>query len=296
MMLSHRGVCPAIGHAASARCPVPHVPVRFPSRSVVIANAEASESRRKKKEIPEEPLDFLEVAVPRDQRPANELQQLKDGMLYSWGTLPINDFSVRVFATYAIGFAILGGPISYQTFSPTDQPIEWFLAGTTGTMLVVALVVTRIFLGWSYVSERLLSAAIPYEETGWYDGETFVKPPEILTRDRLLGMYEAKPVLRKLKGTLVGTGVTLAVSAILLTGLVKSGADEDGFYGRGASIRPRMVTNSGPIFSREVTDLSQLRTDDALAAKEAAAAGGIPGYCRDRLLKAYAGGQYCPPV
>ena len=23
-----------------------------------------------------------------------------------------------------------------------------------------------------------------------YDGETFVKPPEVLTRDRLLGMYE----------------------------------------------------------------------------------------------------------
>ena len=29
-------------------------------------------------------LDALEVAVPRDQRPANELQQLKEDMLYSW--------------------------------------------------------------------------------------------------------------------------------------------------------------------------------------------------------------------
>jgi len=32
--------------------------------------------------------------------------------------------------------------------------------------------------------------AVDYEETGWYDGEVFVKPPEVLTRDRLLGMYE----------------------------------------------------------------------------------------------------------
>jgi hypothetical protein len=32
--------------------------------------------------------------------------------------------------------------------------------------------------------------AVEYEETGWYDGETFVKSPELLMRDRLLGTYE----------------------------------------------------------------------------------------------------------
>ena len=33
--------------------------------------------------------------------------------------------------------------------------------------------------GWSYVGDRLLSAVIPYEETGWYDGQMWVKPPEV---------------------------------------------------------------------------------------------------------------------
>ena len=56
----------------------------------------------------------------------------------------------------------------------------------------MALLVIRIFLGWSYVSDRLLSATYPYEETGWYDGQVFVKPPEILARDRLLGTYETR--------------------------------------------------------------------------------------------------------
>lgn len=79
------------------------------------------------------------------------------------------------------------------------QPIEWLLSGATGSMVVVALVVLRIYLGWSYVGDRLLSAAVAYEETGWYDGQTFIKPPEVLTRDRLLGMYEVKPILRKLR-------------------------------------------------------------------------------------------------
>ena len=56
----------------------------------------------------------------------------------------------------------------------------------------MAVAVLRIYLGWSYVGDRLLSAAVPYEETGWYDGQLFVKPPEVLARDRLLGSYEVR--------------------------------------------------------------------------------------------------------
>jgi len=45
------------------------------------------------------------------------------------------------------------------------------------------LVVLRIYLGWSYVGDRLLSAVVPYEETGWYDGQMWVKPPEVNEHD-----------------------------------------------------------------------------------------------------------------
>lgn len=58
-----------------------------------------------------------------------------------------------------------------------------------------------------------------------------MKPPEVLTRDRLLGMYEVKPVLSKLRSTLVGSGAALLVCAVLLFGLIRAGADEDGMYG-----------------------------------------------------------------
>ena len=48
------------------------------------------------------------------------------------------------------------------------QPIEWAVAGCLGSLVVVAILVLRIYLGWAYVGDRLLSAAVPYEETGWY--------------------------------------------------------------------------------------------------------------------------------
>lgn len=50
---------------------------------------------------------------------------------------------------------------------PLLQPVEFALSASTGSLLVVVALVTRIYLGWSYVAERLLSAAYPYEETGW---------------------------------------------------------------------------------------------------------------------------------
>jgi hypothetical protein len=59
----------------------------------------------------------------------------------------------------------------------------------------------------------------------------FVKPPEVLTRDRLLGTYEVKPVLAKLRRTLLGAGGMLLVVSVLLFGLIKAGTDEDGVYG-----------------------------------------------------------------
>lgn len=49
------------------------------------------------------------------------------------------------------------------------QTAEFLLSGALGAGFVVSLAVIRIYLGWSYVGNRLLSAAVAYEETGWYE-------------------------------------------------------------------------------------------------------------------------------
>lgn len=235
-----------------------------------------------------------ERAVPKDQRPVNELANLKKALLYSWATLPTPEYTTKLVSVFAFFFALVGSPIAYQTFDPTAQTAEFVLSAMTGSLLVVAVVVLRLYLGWSYVGERLLSASVEYEETGWYDGQVFVKPPEVLTRDRLLGMYEVKPALARLRTTLLASGAALTLSAVLLFGLIRAGADGDGVYGRGAARPPRALTSEGlPVYSSRVQELSQLVDDDELAAEEAAAQGGVPGYCGDRFTRAFAGGQYC---
>ncbi|GLT68814.1 hypothetical protein SLA2020_410130 [Shorea laevis] len=137
----------------------------------------------------------LEIEVPFEQRPVNEYSSLKNGVLYSWGELEPGPFFLRVGGLWLLTFTILGVPIAAASFDPTREPLRFVLAAGTGTLFLVSLILLRIYLGWSYVGDRLLSAVVPYEESGWHDGQMWVKPPEVLARDRLLGSYKVKPVI-----------------------------------------------------------------------------------------------------
>lgn len=232
----------------------------------------------------------LEIGVPYDQRPVNEYSALKDSILYSWAELSPGSFFMRLGSLCLVTFTVLAAPISAASFSPGKDPLKFVLAAGIGTLLLVSLVVLRIYLGWSYVGDRLLSAVVPYEETGWYDGQMWVKPPEVLARDRLLGSYKVKPVINQLKQTLVGTGALL-VGAVSLFAFAAPVQD----FVHSFNAAPSAASSSKPTMRREelLRLPAEVKTDDDLAAAAAEAAGGRPVYCRDRYYRALAGGQYC---
>lgn len=238
-----------------------------------------------------------EMEVPSEQRPVNEYSSLKDGILYSWGELGPAQFFLRLGGLWFVTFTALGVPIAAASFNPSREPLRFVLAAGTGTLFLVSLIVLRIYLGWSYVGDRLLSAVVPYEESGWYDGQMWVKPPEVLARDRLLGSYKVKPVVKMLKQTLVGTGALL-VSAVLL--FIFATPVED-FLKSALTAKENLpavsVSRADNKFKIRKEELLRLPVDvvtnDDLAAAAAEAADGRPVYCRDRYYRALAGGQYC---
>ncbi|KAJ8651066.1 hypothetical protein MRB53_004089 [Persea americana] len=235
----------------------------------------------------------LEIEVPFEQRPVNEYSSLKNGLLYSWGELSPGPFLARLGSLWLVAFTVLGAPIAAASFNPSRDPLRFMLAAGTGTLFLVSLVVLRIYLGWSYVGDRLLSAVIPYEESGWYDGQMWVKPPEVLARDRLLGSYKVKPVIKLLKQTLVGTGVLLVTAVSLF---VFATPVEDFFHTVFITNNSNMATPKikGNMRKEELLRLPvEVMDDDDLAAAAAEAADGRPVYCRDRFYRALAGGQYC---
>ncbi|TXG59318.1 hypothetical protein EZV62_013891 [Acer yangbiense] len=120
---------------------------------------------------------------------------------------------------------------------------------------------------------------------------------EVLARDRLLGAYKVKPVIKLLKQTLTGTGALLltAVSLFIFATPV-----EHFFQTPFATKENNSDISASKInkkFGIRKEDLLQLpmevKSDDDLAAAAADAAGGRTVYCRDRFYCVLAGGQYC---
>lgn len=138
--------------------------------------------------------------VPTEQQPVNEYEQLKSAWLFRDCTAELREYIIRIAWIYGLSW-LIAGPLSAASFPPHKFIAQFALSAAAGASIGVVLVLVRLYLGWSYVRDRLYSPVIFYEESGWYDGQTWAKPTEILTRDRLIVTYQIQPILRRLQLT-----------------------------------------------------------------------------------------------
>jgi Conserved in the green lineage and diatoms 27 len=136
--------------------------------------------------------------VPIDQRPVNEYKCLQESLFFGWSSADTKTFMTRLSCLWVIGWIIVE-PIAASSFDPTEQLGKFLLAGNGGSFFLLSLIFLRLYLGWAYVYRRLYNETVEYEETGWYDGQSWPKPYEDLTQDRLISAYEVQPILQRLK-------------------------------------------------------------------------------------------------
>ncbi|CAM6087176.1 unnamed protein product [Calypogeia fissa] len=161
----------------------------------------------------------VDCAVPREQQPVNEYQLLTQGALFPWATDDIWKYVFRLASIGALSTVVVGWPVSAVSINAAQEPFKCAIGALCGGLGASTLAVVRLYLGWAYVGNRLFSATVEYEETGWYDGQIWVKPPEVLARDRLLAYYKVKPALTRLKTTLVFLAIALVTCSTLLVTL-----------------------------------------------------------------------------
>jgi hypothetical protein len=141
--------------------------------------------------------------VPLEQQPLQEYQDLRESCFFRWVTLDWAVYLRKMLWIWA-GSWLIVGPIAAASFSPHQHLAQFLLSGTAGAALILVLVLLRLYLGWVYIRGRLNNATVCYEESGWYDGQTWAKPLEILARDRLIVSYEIHPILQRLHRTFAG--------------------------------------------------------------------------------------------
>jgi Conserved in the green lineage and diatoms 27 len=151
--------------------------------------------------------------VPSEQQPLNEYEQLKESPFFCWTTLEGFAYARKLIWVWVWGWAI-AGPIAAASFPPERYPLRFALAGGGGALVFVVLLLVRLYLGWFYVRDRLNQETVFYEESGWYDGQAWPKPPEMLTRDRLIVTYQVQPILNRLKQTFGAIAIPIGVGSM----------------------------------------------------------------------------------
>lgn len=138
--------------------------------------------------------------VPQEQQPIYEYQQMQDSWFSRWAILDDLNYGKKL--TW-VGFwsLLLTAPIVAASFPPLQYPTRFIISSLWGTCFLLSLVMIRLYVGWMYIGDRLDNDKIFYEESGWYDGQVWHKPTQMLNRDRLIVIYEVAPILQRLQRT-----------------------------------------------------------------------------------------------
>nr|WGH12997.1 hypothetical protein Ycf36 [Echinothamnion sp.] len=135
--------------------------------------------------------------VPFDQQPLNEYISLKKSFLFSWSMSTNKSFVVGILSSFI--FLSVFFSIFLLVFTKISSLREFCLLNILLYNIVMFFLCFRLYLGWSYIVKRLMSATIFYEESGWYDGQVWIKTSDYLIQDRLIGAYQVMPFITRLK-------------------------------------------------------------------------------------------------
>ena len=134
--------------------------------------------------------------VPKEQQPSNEFIELSKSKLFSWPKSK-KSFSFILFkfwlATFIIFIVISSGSVYFQ-----DSILKYVLLSLFTSLSLPFLLSVRLYLGWNHIFKRLTSEKVEYEESGWYDGQIWVKPPSLKEKESLIATLEVKPILKNL--------------------------------------------------------------------------------------------------
>ena len=154
-----------------------------------------------------------ECPVPFDQQPLNEYLSLKESKFFSWSTSTAQKYFFTLTYLFIILF-IFFYPFVYSVISIKNFLIKSIVLDILLVNFMVLLIFLRLYLGWSYIIKRLLSATVFYEESGWYDGQIWVKTANSLIQDRLIGVYEVMPFIQRIKYCILFFSVNLLLIGI----------------------------------------------------------------------------------
>ena len=159
-------------------------------------------------------MNYSKCPVPKEQQPTNEFLELSNSKIFALGKT-IKKFSTFLISIWLVAFLLFLVISTGSTFFNT-YILKYIFLSFFGSLSVPLLITIRLLLGWKHIYKRLTSEIIEYEESGWYDGQIWIKPIELKEKESLIASIEVKPILKNL------TQVTSVIISLILVGILIS--------------------------------------------------------------------------
>ena len=151
--------------------------------------------------------------VPQNQRPINEFNSIRNSWIISWPFLERNIFYRKLMFSWLF-ITPVSLTISYGSDYLKNNIFELIFLSFTASVAFPILILIRQWLSWVYIYKRLNSERIEYEESGWYDGQTWEKPISWRAKDLLIAQHQIKPILNHLK-VIILLLISIIISSLL---------------------------------------------------------------------------------
>ena len=160
-------------------------------------------------------MNNLICPVPYNQSPLNEFNSLKNSWIISWPLFEKSIFYRKLIYSWflALPISLL---ISYGSDYLKNNIFELAFVSFTFSLTLPILLLIRQWLSWIYIYKRLNSEKIEYEESGWYDGQTWEKPISWRAKDLLIAQHQIKPILNHLKVIIILFSSTTIFSLLFI--------------------------------------------------------------------------------
>ena len=134
--------------------------------------------------------------VPIEQQPTNEFIELSKSTIFSW---PKSKKSlIFILTKFWLGAFVLFIIISSGSVYFKTSTLRYILLSFFSSLSIPLLISLRLYIGWNHVFNRLNSEKVEYEESGWYDGQVWIKPLTLKEKESLIASIEVKPILKNL--------------------------------------------------------------------------------------------------
>ena len=151
--------------------------------------------------------------VPREQQPTNEFIELSKSTIFSWPKTKKTLIIVLIkfwISTFILFIVISSGSVFFKT-----SILKYTLLSLFSSLSIPLLISIKLYLGWNHVFKRLSSERVEYEESGWYDGQIWIKPLFLKEKESLIASNEVKPILKNII-QIFSIILVIALSGILL--------------------------------------------------------------------------------